>query len=663
MLLLLLAGATAARGAEAPTDLTELDLEALMGLEVTSVSRRGERLMTAPAAVSVITGEDLRRSGHASLAEALRLVPGLHVGHVNANIWAVSARGFTGRFSNKLLVLMDGRSVYTPLFSGVFWDVQDAFLPDLDRIEVIRGPGATLWGANAVNGVINVISKSAKETQGGIFYGGGGLEERAFGGWRWGDRIDDHTFYRVYVKAFGRDGGATTGGVDGADSWDSVRGGFRLDRETSASDHLTLQGDVYTGHSGQATMLPSLAAPPGALDVRRERVAGGNLLARWTRVLGPDSEISVQAYLDRTERDNPILPEIRSTFDIEMQHQFSPARRHNVVWGASYRWTRDEAIDTFAASIEPNGRADHLFGAFVQDEITLLPNRLMLTLGSKLEHNDYSGFEIQPGARLVWTPSSRVAAWAAWARAVRTPSRFESDGRLNAAVFSVGGMPGIGSLFGNTRLDSESLNAYEAGLRAQITDRISVDAAGFASIYRDIIGIEPGSPFVEAAPLPPHLVSPSTFQNSLRGEIYGAEVSGTIQVADHWRLVGSYSFLDVQLHRAAGSMAGEGDERNAPHNQVQIRSILDLPKGWEFDVGLSYVDSVGTGGIPSYFRLDARVGWSPDDRIRLDLGIQNAFNDSHLEAVDELTTFSGGGLGVLGTRVQTSAYFRFVYRF
>jgi iron complex outermembrane receptor protein len=466
-----------------------MSVQDLMNIEVSSVSRREQKLSDAAAAVFVITREDIRRSGATSIPEVLRMAPGLEVAHIDANKWAISSRGFNSRFANKLLVLMDGRTVYTPLYSGVFWDVQDTMLEDIDRIEVIRGPGATLWGANAVNGVVNIITKSAEDTRGGLVVAGSGSEERGFGAVRYGGRIREDAFWRVYAKSFSRDGGVDASDRDGADDWDAFRGGFRLDWRPTGEDIFTFEGDAYKEDAGQTLRLPLLRQPFLAFLDDSAGIEGTDLLAKWEHTFSSSSSIGIQLYYDRMKIEDILLTESRDTFDIELQHCFRTLERHEFIWGLGYRLYRDSVENTFQTALDPAGKDAHLFSVFLQDDISLIKEKLHLILGAKIEHNDYTGFEIQPNARLIWTPHVRHTLWAAVSRAVRTPSRTEEDGRLNISVlppFAPGNPspnPGIVSVFGNRDFLSEELIAYELGYRVHPVTELSFDLAVFYNDY------------------------------------------------------------------------------------------------------------------------------------------------------------------------------------
>jgi iron complex outermembrane receptor protein len=609
-----------------PADLAHLSLEELMNFEVTSVSRRTEKLSEAPAAISVITGDELRRSGVTSVPEALRLVPGMEVARLDAHNWAISARGFNDLFANKLLVLMDGRSVYTPLFSGVYWDVQDTLLEDIDRIEVIRGPGATLWGANAVNGVINIITRPAKDTQGLLLLGGGGTEEQGLAGVRYGGQLGDSAYYRVYAKYFNRDDQVLPDGNDANDRWNMERAGFRIDWDASTENHFTLQGDLYSGRLNQTYFLPATNAPAFAeTNASKLNVSGGNVLGRWSHAFSESSDLKLQVYYDRTVRHGPVLNEDRDTLDLDLQHRFLLGERHDLVWGAGYRASSDEIDNTYAIAFNPDQRTSQLFSLFAQDEITLIHERLRLTLGSKFEHNDFTGFEYQPGGRLSWTPTDRQTIWASVSRAVRSPSRAEDDIRLRQMTPA----PGVHALLtGDRRFDSEELLAYEAGYRWRPLDSVSLDVAAFYHDYDQLRSLEPGG----VVPGPPFTVI-ATAGNGLHGETYGVEFAPGWQVTDWWRLQAAYTFLQMQLHHGAGSgdTTSERDEGRSPHHQFSLRSLLNLPHNVELDSTVRYVDSLPDFQIPGYVVIDVRLAWRPFKDFEVAIVGQNLLDDRHPE--------------------------------
>jgi iron complex outermembrane receptor protein len=631
-------------------DLARLSLEELMNVEVTSVSKRAEKLSEAPAAISVITADELRRSGATSLPEALRLVPGMEVARVDSHNWAVSARGFNDLFANKLLVLMDGRSVYTPLFSGVHWDVQDALLEDIERVEVIRGPGATVWGANAVNGVINIITRSAKDTQGLMLTGGGGTEEQGFAGVRYGGKLGENAYYRVYGKYFNRDDQVLPDGTDSNDRWNMERGGFRVDWDASTDDHFTLQSDLYSGRLNQTFFLPTPTPPFAQTNRSNLDVNGGNVLGRWSRSFSERSDLSLQVYYDRTVRNGPVLNEDRDAIDIDLQHHFLLGERQDLVWGAGYRVSSDELDNTYTATFNPDQRTVQLFSLFAQDEITIVPDRLRVTLGSKFEHNDFTGFEYQPGGRISWTPTDRQTVWASISRAVRTPSQAEDDIQLRQVTTT----PGVQTLIqGSREFDSEELLSYEVGYRWRPLDRITLDAAAFYHDYGNLRSVEPSG----VLPGPPVTVT-AVLANRLNGETYGVEFAPSWQITDWWRVQAAYTFLQMQLHRDAGSLdtTTEANEGRNPHHQLSLRSSLDLPQNIEFDCSVRYVESLPDFQIPSYVVMDARLAWRPFKNLELAIVGQNFLDDRHPE-------FQAVLIPTERTEVQQSVYGKVTWGF
>ena len=639
------------------TELSKLDFEELMNIEITSVSKKAQKVSEAAAAIFVITSEDIRRSGATCIPEALRMVPGLQVARIDANKWAITSRGFNDRYANKLLVLMDGRSVYTPLFSGVYWDIQDTLLEDIERIEAIRGPGATLWGANAVNGVINIITKQAKDTQGVLVTAGTGTEERGFGGVRYGAKIGDDIYYRIYAKGFDRDNSVFASGKEADDNWHALRSGFRLEYKRSDRDSMTLQGDIYEGDGGQTLTSPDRALLSMRTFEDTIDVGGGNVLARWGHIFSDTSDMALQLYYDRTEREDAVLKEIRDAFDIDFQSSFGMGDRHEIVWGLGYRFTQDKIRNSFTTSFDPDSRGDNLFSAFVQDEITLIEDRLRMVCGSKFEHNDYTGFEYQPSVRFLWTPKEDHRVWTAISRAVRTPSRANEDMRLNYVIYSVPFPPPpttyVMSFSGDRDFESEELVAYEFGYRFLPTDHFSIDIAVFYNVYDNLQTNESKDRFSENG----YLVIPSQVENRMDGETYGVEVTTNCDITDRWNLTVSYSYFQIQLHLDESSRSTAEDiyEGSSPHNQLCIKSELNLPYNLEFDQLLYYVDNLSFQDVKSYFRFDVRLGWRPVEDLDVSISGQNLFDNQHQE-------FEQGN-GTNFTEVERSVYGKITWRF
>jgi iron complex outermembrane receptor protein len=658
----LLALAAAAGAAEAPAekdvrDYADMSIEELMDVSVTSVAKKATRLDLSPAAVAVVTSDDLRRLGITTIPEALRTVTGMDVARINANEWAVSSRGFNNEFANSLLVLIDGRTVYTPASAGVFWNAQDVMIEDLDRIEVIRGPGATLWGANAVNGVVNVTSKSAKDTQGTLVSTSYGTEDEPSVTVRYGGQIATDLYYRAYVKYFNRDGLVDASGQATADDWHTTHEGFRADWEPSATDKVTFQGDAYRGEAEKNVDL--LRFDPLAIQSvgQVEQNTGSNALARFTRTFGATSALTLQAYYDRVKQGDGFGTEYRNTSDIDLQHRFALGARQDVVWGAGYRDSEIKNTPSFNLTWTPEIHQVRLFNLFAQDEITLVPDRWHLTLGSKVEHNNLIGWELDPGGRLLWTPTRSQTLWAAVSRATRTPSLFEQSSRLNVTAFqpSPGSPVVLVSFFGNPNLDAEKVIAYELGYRIEPNPRLSFDLACFYNRYRDLDAVTPGPPSFETSPDPPHVLLPSVWQNALSAENYGTELSVHWQVTRPWRLSGGYTWLHMHVHPNP-ALNGE-----SPGQQAQIHSYLDLSSRWELNGSAYYVGTVappvGAGhvDIPSYIRLDVGVVWRPTPPLEIGLWGQNLTDPRHAE-------FANRNSAVL-TQVPRSFLIRITKRF
>ena len=637
----------------ATSDLTELSLEDLMLIEVTAtLSRKEKKVSDTAAAVFVITDEDIRHSGVTTIPDALRMVPGLEVARIDANQWAVTARGFNGVFANKLLVLMDGRSVYTPLYSGVCWDVQDTMMEDIARIEVIRGPGASLWGANAVNGVINIVTKPADETQGGLVAAGTGSEEKLFGGIRYGGTLGDAAYYRAYAKWFDRDSGHSPTDYEVEDQWRGGRAGGRLDWALTNKDAITFQGDYYeedTGASGSYAILEE----PYRREVDEELpISGGNMVGRWQHNFSATSELIVQTYFDHTQRKFPFLEEVRDTFDLDLQHRFRWTDRQEVIWGVGYRLTHATIDDSPLLTIRDE--RDYLPSFFIQDEIYFIPQILSMQIGSKFEKNSYTDWEVQPNLRLLWQPHVQHTFWSSISRAVRTPSQAEPDVRLVEAVY-----PGPPKTYivveGNDDFQSEELIAYESGYRYRPLDTLSMDLALFYNAYDNLRTIEPGTPHLEGDPA--HRVVPYYAANKMHGFTYGAELAVEYRPLAWWRLYAAYTYLEMELQTDADShdrtMSAAEDEN--PHHQLSIRSMMNVGPHWQVDLWGRFVDELPGQNLPGYMTMDARLGWRPSATVEISLVGQNLLDDAHLEYSPEIVDF-------YPSEVQRSVYVKVVWQ-
>jgi iron complex outermembrane receptor protein len=605
------------------SSLKMLSVEDLMNVEVTSVTRHPQKLLDSASAIQVITQEDIRRSGATSIPEALRLADNLQVAQKNSHDWAISARGFNTDLANKLLVMIDGRTVYTPLYSGVFWDVQDYLLEDIDRIEVISGPGGTLWGANAVNGVINIITKSAADTQGLYTEAGGGSQPQDLAGARYGGSLGQDAHFRVYGKYFDRSDEILADGASASDAWHQGRTGFRIDSGGASPDRFTLSGDFYDGH--EETQLGSEA-----------NTSGDNVLGRWTRVFSDVSDLSLQAYLDQTHIADPVGPltlaetpfspagtfyDDLTTYDVDFQHRFQAGSYNRVVWGLGYRLTHDVDLNAPALGFLPATLDQNLYSGFLQDEVALRSN-LSLTLGSKLEHNDYTGFEYEPNARLSWIVDSTQALWGAVSRAVRTPSRIDEE-------LSEGVPPYLVLLKGSTDFTSESVVAYELGYRVQLNSQFNASVSTFYNHYND----------VRSTSFTPLTILPLYFANNLEGDTDGLEFSGNYRVSDEWSLHAGYTFLNEHLRVKPGGYDLDNalNETADPRDQFSLRSSHNLPMHIELDADLRWVDTLHTndgptpGTVPAYFELNTRVAWKASQRLELSVVGQNLLHNHHAE--------------------------------
>lgn len=619
--------------AENPDDLLNLSLEQLSNIEVTSVSKRSEKASEAAAAIYVITQDDIRQSGLTSIPELLRMVPGLNVAQSGSHQWAISARGSNDQFANKLLVLIDGRTVYTPLFSGVFWDTQDVVTEDIERIEVIRGPGATLWGANAVNGVINIITKNAKDTQGGILSVSSGNLNNALLSARYGRKVGENVYVRSYVKRDDYNHLDTLTNTTAKDAWSKSQAGFRADWANSENQSFTLQGDLYHAKEKNPLNVPLVGAPFVATVKNDEMDVGGNILGRWDNKISDISNLTVQVYYDLARRDNYAYANRLDTFDIDLQHIWTPITAHEIVWGIGYRLIKSDTENTGYIQLTPAKRSDNLYSAFIQDKIAILPEELFLTLGSKFEHNEFTGFEMQPSARFSWLVNEKQTIWGAVSRAVRTPNIAQADLQLVVAALGGGALAArVGS-----SSESEELVAYELGYRIQPTRNTSLDIAGFYNDYsRLILGLQ-GTPFgpVTLPILGAAGIAPVLPINAGTAQSWGIETAAKWNPTSTVELSAGYTLLQLKFDQTDPYGFSFGGK--SPEQQFNIRSNLQLPYNVEFNTALYYVDhltalSPSSGrSVPDYTRLDMKLSWEPLDNIEVSLVGQNLLDKSHPE--------------------------------
>ena len=627
---------------------------------VFTASRNEQRVLDTAAAVFVISQQDIKRSGATSVPEALRMVPGLQVAQVNSNTWAISSRGFNKVASNKLLVMIDGRTIYNPVFSGTLWRTKDIMLEDIERIEVIRGPGATMWGSNAVNGVINVITKKAGDTQGVLVTAGGGTEERAFGSMRYGGQLNSNIDYRAYIKYNKRDNLKSAVAGDGNDEWENIRGGFKINADLTSSDTVVLQGDIYDGNAGTFQPIIAPVAPTSLAGNVNEDFSGGNILGKWTHTLSSTAGYSLQLYYDQAEDKSSFstiddsIKSMVKTYDADFQNHFQLQPWQHVTWGLGIRYVTTKINNAINFSFSPSNRDFILYNGFIQNELTLVPDTLKFIVGSKIEHNDFSGFEFQPNAKLIFTPDNKQTLWASVSRAVRIPNRLDHD--LQSLYLAQTGPGAFVSGQGNRHFDSEELIAYELGYRIQPTDSVSMDITAFYNDYDKLTTAEIGSPLMQTFPSP-HAVLPVFPGNKGTGETYGVELMAQWQAQEWWRLQGSYSYLQMQLHTKGSSQSVYPDaaEGNSPHHQFSIRSSMNVLDNVHLDTTLRYVDNLPNQNIDSYTEMDLRLAWMPVKNFELSVVGQNLLNSQHAEFVDNI--FS------MPMEVQRSVYGKFSWSY
>lgn len=623
-------------------DLTELSIEELANIEVISASRTPLRQSQTAAAIFVVTSEDIRRSGVTSLAEALRMVPGLQVTRISSSKWSVSSRGFNSRYSNKLLVLMDGRTLYLPLFSGVFWESQDYMLEDIERIEVIRGPGASLWGANAVNGVINIITRHAKDTTGTLLTAGIGDYEQGFARARFGEALGDKGHVRFYVGGFSRDEMVDARGRSLSDPWEKYQTGFRSDLILGDRSDLTVQGDYYKGHLDELSSIPSLTPPYEDIVDAENEISGFNLLSRLVHRFSGGGDVGLQLFFDNTRKEEGGVDMSDDILDLDVQFRMPPLGRHAIVWGLGYRYYEDDIdFQSMGIAFSTPQHRDSLYSAFVQDTVTV-HEQLQLILGSRFEHNDYSGFEVQPNARLLWQATETQLLWAAVSRAVRTPSRGDTDIRYTQQVIPPGtsmnpsGLPLAVTVWGLESVDSEKLTAFELGHRVTSLARFSLDSTAFYYRYTDLTSYAIGDSIPRLGETPPYVVLPLYVGNAMDAVTWGFETSANYQPFDFMRFQASYAFIDFDfdVKGPAGTVYSVYSSKETPKHQASLRTLVDLPWNLEFDIWLRSVDEIKDGLIDGYTEMDLRLGWKPSKHLELSICGRNLLHDNHAEYVE-----------------------------
>jgi iron complex outermembrane recepter protein len=633
--------------------LAHLSLEQLGNIEVTTVSKEPMKLSRVPAAIYVITQEEIRRSGVTSIPEALRLAPGVEVARMDSVKWAIGIRGFETRLSRAVLVLIDGRSVYSPLFHGVYWEVQDTLLEDIDRIEVIRGPGGTIWGANAVNGVINIITKSAKETHGSVANVGSGDVNTGLSSFRYGSGNGKNFDYRIYGKGIYRGSEFHPDGND-FDDWWRTQGGFRTDWGISNRDALTVQGDLYDSRAGESSLITSVS--PAALFVvdKDAELSGGNLLGRWRRDLGGGSDFQLQTYYDRVNRYEAQQAEVRDTFDIDFVHHLVLPHGNDFLWGLGARVSDGRAPEVVPTYVfVPNHRVDQLYSVFVQDQIPIVRDQLEIIVGSKILHSAFVGFDAEPSGRLLWTPTAHQTVWAAVTRAVRTPS--DLDENLQVTKLTSTAPLTFSQTNGNGKFIDEDLLGYEAGYRNLLNQKFSIDLAAFYNNYDHLSSTEPGTPFTETSPVPDRVI-PFIRGNGVLGNTSGFEVTPDWRPKPWWRLTASYSYLLMELSTRRSSLdttTVSATDGASPRHQVETQSFVNLPGNLELSVAGRYISALPAQLVKSYGTADAELEWHPRKHVSFSVTGQNLVQPQHPEF--------GGDPGPL-VGIKRSAYGTITWR-
>jgi iron complex outermembrane recepter protein len=633
-----------------------------LDMPVSSVSRENSTVGRSPAAVFVITNEMIRRSGAKEIPEVLRMVPGMEVAKIDSNKWAVSCRGFNGRFANSLLVRIDGRDVYDPLFAGTFWDVQDLILEDIERIEVIRGPGASVWGANAVNGVINIITKNAKDTQGAYVETVAGTFERGITSARYGGQFNENLNYRFYGKWFDRAPGYSPTD-DAYDAWNQGRCGMRTDWTPSHDDFITFQGDYYNGYSGEHDVLAQFAPPYYRFANQNVHVSGDNVLMNWKHVYDEQTDWDAKVYYDQTQRHWQMATVDRNIFDFDFQQRFPIGERHDVVCGIEYRNSQSFIANSPTLAMEPTQKTDYLGSCFVQDQITLSEDRWFLTAGSKFEKNNYTGFEYEPTIRLLFTPGKKYSLWCAVSRAIRMPSQGEEPCMALAPAAGMApplpplqpgpDVPMFPQILGNNNLLSEELMAYEAGIRGQPTEAFSWDFAVFNNNYDRLIYPVLATPHGGPGPAD---YQPMVLTNCATGNTYGFELATTYQVTETWKLQSAYTFLVMNIQAIQGAVGAEDTPDNNPRNQIYLQSSWDLGNNWQLDVIGRYCDNLPEMQVHSYFVADVKLDWRPKKNFEFAIVGRNLCNGHFYEFGNDPF------MGTVATEVQPEVYGQIVWR-
>lgn len=640
----------------------DMNLHQLMEITITSVSKKPQPLKDAAAAVFVITQEDIKRSGVTSIANALAMAPGINVARISSSRWSISSRGFPGIRSNKLLVMIDGRIVYSPSHSGTFWELQNTLLEDIDRIEVIRGPGGTLWGANAVNGVINIITSKVDETQGNIARVGIGTEEKFQAAARATAQLGEYTYGRIYGSFYDRDSNRISylspigGGLDANDDWQNGQIGFKVNSSDNNSEEWTVQGDLYK-NSGNQIVAPYWIESPPYLTYKygKTKAEGGNLLGRWQRTFSGNNRLTVQSYFDYSKRDDDYYRDNIQTIDLDVQYEHSLSKRNNMIMGIGIRRVESDFDPSFQVTLQD--QTDMLYSTFLQDEIVIFEDLLWLTLGTKYEQNDYTGNEWQPSGSLLWKPTPEQSVWTSVARAVRTPSIFEHTASIVAAVYPTPAGTVVKSLTGNKDFESEIVLAYEAGYRWQIDPKLGIDLSLFYNEYDGLYMLTPsGYDF--------------SFTNSADGNSFGFECVVDWNPTSKLNVTATYAFIEQEffIDEIVGVDTSSNTDMlatSSPRHQASLRTSYQLFDQIQLNLWLRYTDSIRTRSsvalypnittLDDYFQLDANIIWTPIDNLEVMLAGQNLLNESQLQYLSENLTPP--------TEIERGVYLKMTYTF
>ena len=658
---------------ETINDPFDLAFEDLLGIEVTSVSKHRQPLSNAPAAIYVLTNDDIIRSGATSIPQALRGVPGLHIAQIDSQKWAVSSRGFNGRYNNKLLVMIDGRTLYSPEFSGVYWEVQDTLMADIERIEIIRGPSAAMWGANAVNGVINITTKHSADTMGGYVELGAGDYEQALSGFRYGGKVTDNITARAYAKGFKRDSlehhsqdispitQLLISDVDKNNDWHHMQAGGRMDIQISPESSLTLSADLYDSEMNQLSQYPSADAPPFYSFALNDDIdnRGLNILANYTKALSADSEYGLKVYYDYTSRKEFLTHFTTDTIDLDFHHQFKFRQDHNVIWGLGYRHISDELLDSpIVTSSAPPQTNTNLWSAFIRDEVTLINDELWLTLASRVEHNSYTDIEVQPNLRLMWKLNNQHKLWSSISYAVRTPSRGEVNSISSPMIYPpnpLAPLPTKLLLKGDDNYKSEELLSYEVGYRFTPTSSISVDSTAFYNDYDQLRSIS--NEAIDFSKFPNYLIQPTHYANGHAGHNYGFELSNQWIASDSLKFKLNYAYTRNEFDQE------QPQNTDTPKHIASLLADWRITKSLTFDATWRYVDSVeildivnmSTVELDSYHGVDLGIHWQISPAVSVNAYGKNLFNTHHVEYETELYQ--------LPARVEASYYGKITLKF